>query len=95
MTKVRRSKSRAGGRPPSKDERRSAAINFRTSPTLKALAERVARSEGRSLANFLERLIWDGCREGLSRATPYQAAGESKIPAMECDVGHALMLEAK
>ena len=81
MTKIR-SKSRVqtpkGGRPPlPKGERRTAAINFRTTATLKALAERLARGEGRSLANFLERLIWDGCREGLGRATPYQAAGEN------------------
>jgi len=57
---------------------------FRTTPSLKALAERVARSEGRSLANFLEQLIWAGCREGLGRAA-YQAAGEGKTPAMEFD----------
>ena len=79
MTKVR-GKSRVqtpkGGRPPSKDERRSAAINFRTTPTLKTLAEHLARAEGRSLANFLGCLIRDRCRGGLDRAAPYQAAGE-------------------
>jgi hypothetical protein len=65
-------------------ERREAMVMFRTTPSLKALAERVARSEGRSLANFLEQLIWAGCREGLGRAA-YQAAGEGKTPAMEFD----------
>ena len=74
------------GRPATRGEHRTKQITFRTTATLKALAERVARSEGRSLANFLERLIWDGCREGLGRATPYQAAGESKIPTVEYDV---------
>jgi hypothetical protein len=79
MTKVR-SKSRAGGRPPSKDERRTAAINFRTSPTLKALAERLARSEGRSLANLLERLIWDETR-GLDRAAPDSRPQQQQLSA--------------
>lgn len=65
MTKIR-SKSRApkGGRPPSpKDERKEASVTFRTTTALKAMAERVARSENRSLANYIERLISDGCRE--------------------------------
>jgi hypothetical protein len=66
MSKVRRK---------SKDERRTAVILVRTTTRLKALAERAARAEGRSLANLLERLIWDGCRGDLSRSAPYQAAG--------------------
>jgi hypothetical protein len=66
-----------GGRPPLSDrERRTVMITFRTTTTVKALAERGARSEGRSLANYLEQLIWGGCREGLGRATPCQTAGE-------------------
>jgi hypothetical protein len=76
MTKTRSKTQR--GRPVTKGERRTVGINFRTTATLKALAERMARSESRSLANFLERLIWDGCREGLGRAVPYQAAGEDR-----------------
>jgi hypothetical protein len=44
-------------------EVRSAMIAFRTTPTMKALAERLAKAEGRSLANFLERLI----REAANR----------------------------
>ena len=53
------------GRPPTKGERRTAAINFRTTAELKALAERLAKAENRSLANLLEQLIWDGCRRSL------------------------------
>jgi uncharacterized protein (DUF2267 family) len=56
-------------------------ITFRTTLTLKALAERLAKAEGRSLANFLERLIWGGWREDLGRAGPHQPEG--KIPVME------------
>jgi hypothetical protein len=64
-----RRKPRRGGRPTMRDdERRAAQITFRTTMTLKALAERLARAEGRSLANLLERLIWDECRGGLDRA---------------------------
>jgi hypothetical protein len=58
------------------NERRTAMVTFRTTAALKALAERLAKSEGRSLANLLERLIWDGWREGLGRAAPYRPTGE-------------------
>ena len=56
------------GRPPTKGELRTAMINFRTTATMKALAEHLARAEGRSLANFLDCLIRDRCRGGLDRA---------------------------
>jgi len=70
-----RHRRRAGGRPVMRDdERRAAQITFRTTKAMKALAERLARAEGRSLANLLERLIWDECRGGLDRVAPYQAA---------------------
>jgi hypothetical protein len=48
-----------------KDERRTAQITFRTTETLRTLAERLARAESRSLANLLERLIRDECRRNL------------------------------
>jgi hypothetical protein len=51
-------------------ERRAAQITFRTTRTLKGLAERLARAEGRSLANMLEQLIWNECRERGERAQP-------------------------
>jgi hypothetical protein len=71
----KRPKRGAGGRPVMRDdERRAAQITFRTTVVLKGLAERQARAEGRSLANFLERLIWDECRGGLGRTAPYPAA---------------------
>jgi hypothetical protein len=49
-----------------KSERREAIIQFRTTPTLKALAGRLAKAENRSVANLLEQLLWDGCRRGLA-----------------------------
>ena len=69
--KAKAGKPKVSGRPVTKGERREATVTFRTTPTLKALAERLAKAEGRSLANLLERLIWDGCRRGLAdeRAT--------------------------
>ena len=48
---------------------------FRTTPSLKALAERLAKAEGRSVANLLERLIWDGCRRSLVADERSTAAG--------------------
>jgi len=57
-----------------KGERRSTSITFRTTLELKALAERLARAEGRSLANLLEQLIWNECRGGLDRAAPASRA---------------------
>jgi hypothetical protein len=61
-------------------------VAFRTTTTLKSLAERLARAENRSLANYLERLVWDGCRESLGRAASYQPTEEDKIAAMKVDV---------
>jgi hypothetical protein len=60
-----------------KDERRTAQITFRTTETLRTLAERLARAESRSLANLLERLIKDECRRSLDRAAPYQAVEDA------------------
>ena len=76
----------AGGRPTAKDERRTAMVAFRTTGSLKSLASRLARSENRSLANYLEHLVWNGCRESLSRAASYQPTEEDKIAAMKVDV---------
>jgi hypothetical protein len=70
------------GRPLTKGERQTVQITFRTTPTLKALAEHLARAEGRSLANFFASLIRNRCGGGPDRAAPYQAAG----PATEFDV---------
>jgi hypothetical protein len=65
----------AGGRPVMRDdERRAAQITFRTTVALKAMAERLARDQGRSLANMLEQLIWNECRGGLDRAAPASRA---------------------
>ena len=47
------------GRPPTKDERQTVQITFRTTASLKSLAEHFAKAEGRSLANFLGRIIRD------------------------------------
>ena len=55
------------GRPTTKGEKRTAAIAFRTTASTKMLAERLARGQGRSLANYLETLIWNETR-GLDRA---------------------------
>jgi hypothetical protein len=67
---------RAGGRPAMKGERRTVIISFRTTATSKALAYRLAKAEGRSLANYIERLIWEG---GLDRVAPYQAAMPDRL----------------
>jgi hypothetical protein len=70
------------GRPSTKGERQTVQITFRLTPSLKMMAEHFAKAEGRPLANFLANLIRDRCREGLGRATPYQAAeGLRKIGA--------------
>jgi hypothetical protein len=47
---------------PPKNERRKTQISFRTTIRLRALAERLAQAESRSLANLLERLIRDEVR---------------------------------
>ena len=38
-------------------ERRETAMNVRVRPSVKAAAERLAQEDGRSLANWLERMI--------------------------------------
>ena len=38
-------------------ERREIAMNVRVRPSIKAAAERLAQEDGRSLANWLERMI--------------------------------------
>ena len=40
-----------------KTETREAAMHVRVRPSVKAAAERLAQEDGRSLANWLERLI--------------------------------------
>jgi predicted HicB family RNase H-like nuclease len=40
-----------------KSERRETAMNVRVRESVKATAERLAKEDGRSLANWLERLI--------------------------------------
>jgi predicted HicB family RNase H-like nuclease len=40
-----------------KPEKREIAMNVRVRPSVKAAAERLAHADGRSLANWLERLI--------------------------------------
>ena len=85
MTKTK-SKARRG-RPATKGaERQTVQITFRLTPTLKTLAEHMARAEGRPLANFLASLIRDRCGGGLGRSAPYQPVREGKGPAMEFDV---------
>jgi len=66
MTKPRSKAQR--GRPTTKGERQTVQITFRLTPTLKALAEHMARAEGRPLANFLASLIRDRCGGGQGRA---------------------------
>lgn len=39
------------------DERRTARINMKVLPSIKELAEAKAASEGRTLSNYIERLI--------------------------------------
>jgi predicted HicB family RNase H-like nuclease len=40
-----------------KSEKREIAMNVRVRPSVKATAERLAQEDGRSLANWLERMI--------------------------------------
>ena len=40
-----------------KQETRATPMNVRVKPSVKATAERLAQADGRSLANWLERLI--------------------------------------
>jgi predicted HicB family RNase H-like nuclease len=40
-----------------KQEKRETPMNIRVRPSIKAAAERLAQEDGRSLANWLERLI--------------------------------------
>jgi predicted HicB family RNase H-like nuclease len=40
-----------------KSERRETAMNVRVKESVKAAAERLAKADGRSLANWLERMI--------------------------------------
>jgi predicted HicB family RNase H-like nuclease len=40
-----------------KSERRETAMNVRVRESVKAAAERLAKADGRSLANWLERMI--------------------------------------
>ena len=78
-----RSKARRG-RPWPKTERQTVQITFRLTPSLKAMAEHMARAEGRPLANFFASLIRDRCGGGQGRAAPYQSE-KSRGPAMEFD----------
>ncbi len=52
-----------------KTETREAAMHVRVRPSVKAAAERLAQEDGRSLANWLERLIEaeTARRDGKSR----------------------------
>jgi hypothetical protein len=56
----------------SEDEQRSTQIGFRIKPSLKAGLEKLAKADGRSLANYLERLL----EAHLEQAT--KKAGKSK-----------------
>jgi uncharacterized protein (DUF1778 family) len=38
-------------------EQKTAVLSVRVKPSVKAMAEKLARADGRSLASFLERLI--------------------------------------
>ena len=44
-------------------ERRTAALNLRIRPSVKALAKRRAEREGRSLSNYLEELVIKDAQE--------------------------------
>jgi predicted HicB family RNase H-like nuclease len=50
------------------EELKSATLNLRIRPSVKELAERCAKADDRSVANWLERLIEaDAARRGLMR----------------------------
>jgi len=78
-TKARNYRRRDARIPP--DERRTTQISFRTTETLRTLAERMARAESRSLANLLERLIRDECRRNLILTDERAAAAMSLAEA--------------
>jgi hypothetical protein len=52
-----KARSKIQGRRTTIGEKRTVAIAFRTTATVKALAEHLARKEGRSTANLIEQLI--------------------------------------
>jgi predicted HicB family RNase H-like nuclease len=59
--------ARAGRKPTStKPKERSVAIRVRVKPSVRAMAERLAQKDGRSMADWLERLI---AAEKARRAT--------------------------
>jgi hypothetical protein len=50
---------------------RTAAISLRVDPELKAALEKLAKADGRSLAQFVERILLDRIKqEGRKRAKP-------------------------
>jgi hypothetical protein len=71
MPKVQFSPHR--GRPVTKGEKRTAAIAFRTTATVKALAEHLARREGRSTASLIEQLIERAAAAGTTKSDPLAA----------------------
>ena len=77
---------RRGGRPSvPRDEQLTEAICFRTTATIKAKAEWIAKAEGRTVSNLIQRLIHDRYREEFDRGAPYPAARRGRPPATEFD----------
>jgi hypothetical protein len=81
QTKPKNQKPEAGrrkkprqGRPRTQGELRTALLAFRTTPVVRELAERLAKAEGRSISNLVERLIQNEYRESLGRAAPHHQA---------------------
>jgi hypothetical protein len=80
-------KGRKGGGRPSlpRDEPLTETICFRTTTAVKAQAEQIAKAEGRTVSNLIQRLIRDRYQEGLDRVAPYPSARRGR-PATEFDV---------
>ena len=77
---------RRGGRPSLlRDEQLTETICFRTTAAIKAQAEHIARAEGRTVSNLIQRLIHDRYQGDFGRAAPYPTAGRGR-PATEFDV---------
>jgi predicted HicB family RNase H-like nuclease len=59
-------------------ETREAAMHVRVRPSVKAAAERLAQEDGRSLANWLERLIEAEVarRDGKNKTAYYPTEGK-------------------
>jgi hypothetical protein len=58
---------------------RTAAIRVRVKPSVKAMAERLAQKDGRSIADWLERLI------AAEKATQQEAMSDSRRSTAEAD----------